>query len=156
MAKKRAPHRGQDRERVAKQRLDQVPAGLWRDVRLEHRREVRDFVDRIAARGASLIDLYHLQAVVLRDAVLLLRAETARRDKALAEDEKDHSKIPGAKTLTAYMHSITQSLKNMKSLAEAMGPQMTQNDLPVRIPEGLDSESIAAILDGLEPSEIFD
>jgi hypothetical protein len=51
---------------------------------------------------------------------------------------------------------MTQCLKHMRSIAEAMGPQMSANDIPVRIPEGYDSASIAEILDGIEPSEILD
>lgn len=150
------PTRGQDRERVQKQRLDQIPAGAWRDTRLEYPPEVRSFVDRLASRGAALVDLYMMQAAVFRDAVLLFRDEKRRREEALARQERDHSQIPGAKTLTAYQHSMTQSLKHMRQIAELMGPQLTANDMPVRIPEGMDSESISAILDGLEPSEILD
>lgn len=155
-AKGRKPGRAQDRQRAAKQKLDQLPAGVWREVREESPAPVREFVDLVAVRGASLADVYLLQAMVFREAWVQHAAAAKMRADALARNETDHTRIPGATTIGAYQHSMTQALKHMRQIAELMGPSLTSTEMPVRIPEGLDSDSIAAVLDGIEPSEILD
>ena len=156
----RKPTRGQDRERVAKARIASLPAGAWADERDGYPEGVRASVDALAVRGASLNDVYLLQASVFFGARDLYRGAIAARRVAIAAagegGEYDHTRVPGHSTLLGYEHSMTQSLKHMRAIAETIGPQLTLKDLPVRVPEGFDSASIAAILDGLVPSEILD
>lgn len=109
----------------------------------------------MAARGASLFDIYLLQAAQFKTMRQLLTEAIDRQRKAIAEGVKDGTQLPGSKTFTKYDHAITQSLKHMRTICLAMGPQLTANDQPVRLPEGMTEPEMFARIAELEDDEIM-
>lgn len=87
-----SPKRHQDRERVQRARLDQIPAGLWKRIRLKFPREVREFVDQLAAGGVKLLDILHLEAAAGRGVQALIDEAKAERAQASAA-RKAHDKL---------------------------------------------------------------
>lgn len=133
--------RHQDRERAHRQRLDALPRGTWKEERLRYTPEVRRFVDGLVARGVSLADVYALQAARFRAMEILFEEAVEEREEAKKENDgkiPNGSTVPGAKTLSAYDHAMTQSLKHMRMVAIAIDPKPQQGEQPVKVPEGYD------------------
>lgn len=131
--------RHQDRERVHRQRLDALPRGTWKEERLRYPAEVRRFVDGMVERGVSLADVYALQAARYRSIEILFDEAIEERERAKRENKgtiPNGATVPGAKTLGAYDHAMTQSLKHMRMVAIAIDPKPSQAEQPVAVPAG--------------------
>lgn len=155
---RRTANKGEDRARVARTKLDQIPAGLWRTMRLRASREVRDVVDALVARGnLSLIDLRDLE---LWQAVEGMEIERAARKRYEDERKRVESgapadfSAPGLNAISNLRVSALQSRKALRTVVLAMGPTLSANDQPVRLPEGMTDPEIAAALGGVLPDEI--
>lgn len=137
--------RHQDRERVARQKLDALPRGTWKEERLRYQPAVRKFVDGMIARGVSLADIYALQAARYRAMEMLFDEALGERRKAMVDGSLPNgSTAPGATTLCAYDHAMTQSLKHMRMVAVEMDVATDVGDQPTRVPEGYDLEGMKA------------
>ena len=141
--KGKTPTRANHRETVERQRQSQI-VSVWDAIKA-----------RVASKDPALAEYVNTIAdrLTLADMVRLELVEMEKIDTLI----RHYISNPKASTLVQGLVSIKlQCRKHIRQLKVLQGPALTANDQPVRIPEGLDSESIAAILDGLEPSEIFD
>lgn len=151
-----APKRHQDRERVARARLDRQPGGVWPLVRLMYPAAVRNVVDAMTERGGlSLADVANLELARQVDLLLLVRDAKKRYAAAQRPGSLDHT-APGLNAIDGLQGAALQSNKHLRLVLLAMGPALSANDMPIVVPAGMDSEAMARILDGLEPSEILD
>lgn len=155
---RRPANKGEDRARVARTKLDQIPAGLWRTMRLRAPREVREVVDALVARGnLSLADLRDLE---LWQAVEGMQIEMKARERYENERKRVESggspdyTAPGLNAISNLRVSALQSRKALRTVVLAMGPTLSANDRPVRLPEGMTDPEITATLEGVLPDEI--
>ena len=152
---RRSPSRGQDRERVARVKLDALPVGVWKDTRSSYTPKVRAFVDGLVARGSSLADLYALQAARFAEMRELWNGAVAKLHAAEASGSKAGDATPGARTFALYDACMARTLSAMASLKLSMGPAMDLNDQPVRLPIGMSEPEMNAVLATLEEDEIL-
>ena len=152
---RRTATRGQDRERVARVKLDSLPVGVWKETRSSYSPKVRAFVDGLVARGSSLADLYALQAARFAEMRELFDGAVAKLRLAEATGDKDGSATPGARTFALYDACMARTLAAMASLKLSMGPALDANDMPVRLPIGMTDPEMNAVLATLEDDEIL-
>ncbi len=155
---RKAPSRAQDAARVARTKLDQIPAGLWRTLRLRADLEVREVVDAMVAAGnLSLTDLRDLELWQAVEGLQIERQARKRYDDERKRVEKggepDYT-APGLNAIANLRASALQSRKALRTVLLAMGPQLTANDQPVRLPVGMTEPEMRARVAGLDDDEI--
>jgi hypothetical protein len=146
--RKRQPHRGQDRERKARDETSLLPMGLWTDVREHYPADVRAVVDGMVTRGASVVDVVAL--AVARHMLTCRRIEELWAERAKAREdgdgeERDHE-APGVRsvqlleTVSARYLSIAQAgVRDLHAPLAADGalvelpPGMTRDELVRRV-----------------------
>ncbi len=141
------PTKAHDRERVARAKLDQIPAGLWREMRLDYPAEVRRKGDAQAARGVlSLADVQALEVAEHAYIWTLMQLILAERHEEGAA---------GFSTLIKYLAARKQCRNHMRLMSMSMGPQLTANDQPVLLPEGMDEQQIIDRVKARKTDEII-
>ena len=157
-ARKQA-ERSQDRERVARARLDQLPEGLWKEIRLSASPKVRRVCDALIAKGSlSLADVAHLELFRVMDGLEVEREARERYEAErvrVAEGAKPDYTAPGLNAIRELRSVTLQERKHLRMVLIAMGPSLTANDMPVRVPEGFDLEGMQRKVDDLEDDEIL-
>lgn len=121
------------------QSLDQA----WQAIKAEYDPDVVSIVDGALDHGFSYQDLLKLELL-----------EHFRLDKVI----RHFLKRPGSSTLVQSLASIKlQCRKHMRSILASMGPGLTQSDMPVVVPEGMDPAAFETLRAELadDPDEIM-
>lgn len=142
---RRVPHRGQDRERKARDTSQSLPRGLWADVREQYPPETRAVVDGMVTRGASVMDVVSLAVAaydVTRRRVGELWAE--RMAARTAEgDERDHE-APGVRSVQMLEQVAARYLSIAQAGVRDLHAPVEAGGTPVEVPTGLTRAELLA------------
>jgi len=143
---------------VARTKLDQIPAGLWKTMRLRVDLEVREIVDALVSRGnLSLADLRDFELWQSVEGMIIERQARERYEaerKRVEDGGSPDYTAPGLNAISNLRVSALQSRKALRTVILAMGPQLTANDQPVRLPEGMTEPEMRARVALLEDDNI--
>lgn len=127
MAAKRKPRktRGNDRERAQEAKAAQTSAApeVWDSVRSKYPPSVVEMADGLTDKALSFLDVMRLELL-----------DYFRMDMLIAKYLAEPKGSTAVATLTS---ARLQSRKHLRHLVAAMGPSLSLNDLPVRLPEGV-------------------
>lgn len=144
---KRTPHRGQDRERKARDVSQSLPRGLWADVREQYPPETRAIVDGLVTRGASVMDVVSLAVAaydVTRRRVAELWAERLAARAADAEGaDRDHE-APGVRSVQMLDQVAARYLSIAQAGVRDLNAPVEAGGTPVEVPTGLTRAELLA------------
>lgn len=147
---RRAPEKQHDRERVARMKLDQIPNGLWKQIRLRFPAKIRAIVDHVASSKMSLADLLALESAEHERLNAMMEEAQAKRD----DGASGGANAVGFKTLAALASVQLQSRKHLRTIILSMGPGIDQRDQPVEVPAGYTLPEMATKAESTDDDEI--
>lgn len=145
--RRRDPHRGQDRERKARDVAGSTPRGLWTDVREHYTPEIRGIVDAMVDRGASVMDVVAL--AVARHLAMNKRIEDLWAERAVARESEEHDyDAPGVRSVqmleqvgARYLAIAQAGVRDLHAPLDSAGGM-------VELPDGMSREELMARVRG--------
>lgn len=139
--RRRDPHRGQDRERKAREVSEATPRGLWSDVREHYAPEIRGIVDAMVARGASVMDVVAL--AIARHLAMNRRIEELWAERAVARSSEEHDyDAPGVRSVqmleqvgARYLSIAQAGVRDLHAPLDTVGGV-------VELPDGMSREEL--------------
>ena len=129
--------------------------GMWAATRLRYPAKVRRWVDAMVTGKASLMDVAgHAFGRFLMTEDLIDEVKAERKAARSGDGERDHE-APGLRSITLLEAVAARYLDQWRQIVNAMGPALTANDQPVRLPIGMTEPEMRARVAALEEQEII-
>lgn len=142
---RRSPHRGQDRERKTRDIAQAIPRGLWTDVREHYPPKVREQVDGMVDRGASVMDVVALATGRYLLTCSRIEELWGERAKARADpdaEDRDHE-APGVRSVQMLEQVAARYLAIAQAGVRDLNAPLDEGSALVPVPEGLTRAELA-------------